>query len=142
MLQKGGVEIRFTSIFFFCKKCISMSYITKLMHNSVMLKSPLSEHQNQAENLRTAGSGGCPPRLPETTPLSSTGPGIWCGYRPSWSLDGPLCSVCCGQACWCRCGVPACTEPPWSGSQASHRSYCRDSTLPQSTCQSVQQVPM
>jgi len=73
--------------------------------------------------------------LPETTPRSSTGQGMQCSYRFSSSLGDCQCSVCCGRACWCRCWVAACTEPPWLGSPASHRSYCRDSSLPLPTCQ-------
>ena len=75
-----------------------------------------------------------PSGSPETTPLSSTGRGMWCGYRLSSSPDDPRCSVCCGRACWCRCGAPACIAPPWSGSRASRTSYYRDSTLPSPTC--------
>ncbi len=76
-----------------------------------------------------------PLNSPETTPLSSTGRGIRCGSRLSWSLGVPRCSACCGRACWCCCAALACTAPPWSGSRASRRSCCRDSTLPPPTCQ-------
>lgn len=88
------------------------------------IKSSTKMRENQAP---------LPFRLPETTPLSSTGRGMLYRCRLACSGGGPGCSVCCALPCWCRCAAPACTAQLGSGSPASRRSCCRDSTRPPPT---------